>query len=278
MIAEPHPVIEKYAPVSVIIPCYCCTNTIERAINSVANQTVRPHEVILIDDASGDGTLEALLLLERAYPEWVKVVSLEHNQGAASARNAGWELASEPYIAFLDSDDAWHPQKIEIQYSYMTAHPEVVLCGHNHRLLKQNDIFPDWKVEGVEARKINKWELLVSNRFVTPSVMLKRDVDQRFFEKQRYMEDHMLWMSVVCSGAVVCRLDTQLAAIYKRAYGVTGLSSQVWSMERGDLGNYRRLYREKCINGLQLGMLGLFSLFKYLRRLVIYWTYYRWLK
>ena len=98
-----------------VVPCYRCAATIERAIASVAAQTQRPQEVILVDDASGDETLQQLYSLQSQYGEWIKVVALTTNVGAASARNAGWNVATQPYIAFLDSDDAWHPQKVAIQ-------------------------------------------------------------------------------------------------------------------------------------------------------------------
>lgn len=266
------------APVSVVIPCFRCAATIGRAVASIAQQTRKPAEVILVDDASGDGTLAVLQQLAQSYPGWLKVLQSDENRGAASARNAGWAAASQPYIAFLDADDAWHPQKIEIQYAYMCAHPEVILCGHRHRLIRQTGALPDWKVGEWKEERIHKWVLLLSNRFVTPSVMVRRDVGHRFVERQRYMEDHMLWLLLVCSGGAVVKLSAELAAIYKRPFGVMGLSAQVWSMERGDLGNYRRLYRAGCINGFQLGLLGLYSALKYLRRLLIYWGYLRWKK
>ena len=127
-------------------------------------------------------------------------------------------------------------------------------------------------------KRIRKWALLRSNKFVTPSVMLRRDIEHRFVEKQRYMEDHMLWLNIVCSGARVVKLSEELAAIYKEAFGVTGLSSQVWLMERSDLGNYRRLYLGGYIGGAQLTALVVYSTLKYVRRLIIYWGYLRWKK
>lgn len=262
--------------VTVVIPCFRCARTIVRAIDSVAKQTQKPAEVILVDDASGDDTLDVLREIEQTYCGWIKVIALQENMGAASARNAGWNAATQPYIAFLDSDDAWHPKKIEIQYAYMNAHPEVVLCGHGYRRLTQEDALPDWNITHYSAQLIRKWLLMLSNKFVTPSVMLRRDIGQRFFERQRYMEDHMLWLQIVCDGGVVAKLSTDLAAIYKRPFGIMGLSAQFWSMERSDLGNYRRLYRADCINGFQLAVLAVYSVLKYVRRLIIYWMYLRW--
>jgi len=264
-------------PVSVVIPCFRCSKTIGRAVDSILQQVQLPAEVILVDDASGDDTWALLLELETRYPGWVKAVQLPVNQGAASARNAGWAVASQPLLAFLDSDDAWHPKKIEIQFAFMNANPDVALSGHGFRLLKHN-MLPDWDVPPGSVKRVRKWALLLSNRFVTPSVMLRRDVGQRFVEKQRYMEDHMLWLKIICSGGHVVKLSTELAAIYKAPFGEAGLSSRVWLMERGDLGNYRRLYFGGFIKGYQFAMLVVYSTLKYVRRLLIYGTYLRWKK
>lgn len=265
-------------PVSVMIPCYRSARTIERAVASVAAQTVLPTEIVLIDDGSADDTRAVLHdLRSRHQPGWIRLVLLDQNVGAASARNAGWAVASQTYIAFLDADDAWHPRKIEIQYAYMSANPDVVLCGHGYRRLKQN-VLPDWNVVQGDAQRIRKWALMLSNQFVTPSVMVRRDVEQRFVEKQRYMEDHMLWLKIICSGGRVVKLSTELAAIYKEPFGVMGLSAQVWLMERGDLGNYRRLSEGRFITDYQFAVLVVFSVMKYLRRLLIYGGYLRWKK
>jgi len=266
----------KHALVSVVIPCYKCARTIERAVASVAAQTLLPAEVILVDDASGDDTRAVLQILsERFDPGWIKLVLLDQNVGAGSARNVGWGVAGQPHIAFLDADDAWHFRKMEVQYGYMAAHPDVVLCGHGVRVLKQG-VLPYWDVTEGHSQTISKWAMLVSNQFVTPSVMVKRDIGYRFTERQRYMEDHMLWLRIVCAGDRVVKLPVALAAIYKDPFGVTGLSSHVWLMERSDLGNFRRLYRDRCISGPQLAVLVIYSLLKYVRRLVIYAGYLRW--
>lgn len=120
-----------FADVSVVIPCYRCSDVIERAVTSVWEQTLRPAEVILVDDCSGDGTVDTLYALQKKFPpNWIKVIELEQNSGPGEARNAGWAAASHSYVAFLDADDSWHPQKIEIQYSWMIEHPDVVLTGH----------------------------------------------------------------------------------------------------------------------------------------------------
>jgi glycosyltransferase involved in cell wall biosynthesis len=248
-------------------------------LDSVLHQTQPPTEIILIDDASGDNTLSVLKTLEQQYMGRIKLIALQHNVGAASARNIGWAAATQPYLAFLDADDAWHPQKIALQYAYMQQHPDVVLCGHERRILAQQNEQPSWAVELPPiASDIRVGRLLLTNRFVTPSVMIRREVPQRFSEAQHYMEDHLLWMELACSGARVVKLDTALAAIYKQPFGEAGLSAQIWPMSKNDITNYHRLFRGGHISVLQWFLLTVYASLKSVRRLFIYWGYIRWIK
>ncbi len=113
------------AAVSVVIPCYRCGATIARAVASVLAQTLPVAEIILVDDASGDDTLAALEDIRRGHGDAaVRVLAAPANVGAGEARNLGWNAASQPWVAFLDADDAWHPRKIEIQYGWLLQHPQ----------------------------------------------------------------------------------------------------------------------------------------------------------
>ncbi len=268
--------LSTLAPVSAIIPCFRCTATIERAVASVVQQTQKPAELILVEDGSGDDTLAILQNLAKQYPDWIRVVAFPKNQGLANARNVGWAAATQKYVAFLDADDAWHPQKIEIQTAYMEAHPDIVLSGHGHKVFSHSADLPDWQIRAWQVRQIPKWSWLLSNKFVAPSVMVRGDITQRFVANRRYMEDHILWLEIVCSGQQVAKLSAELVAIYKNSFGVSGLSSHLWAMEQGELSNYQRLYDKNFINLAQWLMLSMYSLLKFTRRLVIYWGWLRW--
>lgn len=260
----------KTAPVSVVIPCFRCSKTIERAVSSVARQTALPHEIVLVDDHSGDGTLAVLEHLAGKYPQCrIKIVALPQNVGAGEARNAGWNASSGKYVAFLDADDAWHPRKIEIQYQYVASHDDVVLCGHGHKILEGLSGLPDWGIGDCSGEPVSRLSLLLSNPFVTPSVMIRRDVPYRFLDGRRYMEDHLLWMQIACAGLPVIKLSAELAAIYKLSFGESGLSSNITAMGKADLANYRHIYREGSINLVQFTGLAIYSMLKHLRRLCI---------
>lgn len=257
------------APVTVIVPCFRCAKVIGRAVDSIMNQTLIPKQIILIDDASDDDTLNVLYQIKRRYIDIISVITLEKNCGPSAARNIGWDLATQPYIAFLDADDSWHPKKIEIQYDYMCTHPSVVLSGHGFKKLSENDNFPDWKLNRWNTTAISKESLLLSNRFITPSVMLRSDIKRRFNPYQRHMEDHMLWLDIVFDGGKAIKISAALAAIHKHSFGASGLSSQLFKMEKGDLTNYRRLYRTGRIIWLLWFALSILSLVKFIRRIIV---------
>ncbi|MBE0472009.1 MAG: glycosyltransferase family 2 protein [Methyloprofundus sp.] len=257
----------EIANVSVVIPCYRCADTIVRAVKSVAAQTLKPYEVILVEDCSGDNTLEALYQLQSQYEkEWIKVIALKENSGPGTARNIGWDASEQDYIAFLDADDSWHPQKVEIQYGWMVKNQGVILTGHDFILNANKNNY----LEGlnVDFKKVNKWRLLFSNKFFTSSVMLKNNVTVRFPAGRKYCEDYYLWAEIAFANLKCYRVNLPLVILHKPAYGVSGLSANLWAMEKGELDVYRALYSKKLISGFQYLFFSFFSLIKYLKRVV----------
>jgi glycosyltransferase involved in cell wall biosynthesis len=262
----------KTVPVSVIIPCYNCCNTIERAILSVANQTACPAEVLLINDASTDNTLDRLSDLQKKYGNsWVRLISLQQNQGPGAARNAGWNQSREPCLAFLDADDAWHPEKVNFQYAWMKQHPEV--AATSHRCIQV--AFP---YSAMDLPKkcifypLSPFRLLIRNQMLTRSVMLHRRLPFRFPEDKRYSEDYCLWLEMVLNGINAWYLDMPLAVSFKSSYGEGGLSRDLAAMEKGELDTYMRLRRKKLLpTTLTIGLFG-FSLIKHFRRVIIHWA------
>lgn len=261
--------LNAVAPVSVVIPAFRAKATIAEAVDSVAKQTQLPLEVIVIDDGSKDGTgafVEELAL--RYDRNWLKVLELAENQGAASARNAGWSVARAEFVAFLDADDRWHPNKIEYQYEYMRTHPEVALCGHDYCIAPDSETVLNLANQALDEH-IPPLRLLLFNPLVTPSVMLRARVPFRFMPGKRHTDDHLLWMEIALSGLRVVKLAAPLAVIGKDLYGAGGLSSQMWAMEKGELHNYWHLKTTGMI-GLSAAIgLMTFSFAKYLRRLLI---------
>lgn len=261
-----------YAPVSVVIPCFRCSDTIDRAVESVFNQRLRPQEVILVEDCSGDKTLEKLYEVKERYPDgWIKVIALDINSGPGTARNKGWEMAQQEYVAFLDADDSWHPKKIEVQYGWMRSNPSSMITGHKCQVVSFSTNFEEGEVDGVrsddiKAQRVTLFSLLLRNKFQTPSVMVRRSVGVRMVEGKRYSEDYYTWLKIIYSEGEAHYLDYPLAFLHKSAYGEGGLSGSLWSLEKGELDTYIRCYKDGAINGLVLVFLLCFSYLKYLRR------------
>jgi glycosyltransferase involved in cell wall biosynthesis len=261
--------IPANVPVSVIIPCFRCSKTIRRAFSSVIQQTVKPAEIILVDDASDDDTLTVLQDLSDSFAESsVKILKLKKNIGAGSARNAGWDIASQPYVAFLDADDSWHPQKLSIQYEYMKANPQVSIVGHLCGVMRR---FPsnDSVRSNFKATRINKFWLLFKNAFSTPTVMLRKELPFRFCSGKRYAEDLLLWQQIAFSDLLIIRLEETLAYVHKARYGQGGLSANLWMMEKGEIDNFLKLHKSEMIGFLLTVAAVSFSIIKFIKRIVV---------
>lgn len=257
------------SPVSVVIPCYLCAQTVERAVESVLAQTFPPKEIWLVDDASPDhgATRQALAELTRRGTQrtTIRVIEQQVNRGPSAARNAGWNAATSTFVAFLDSDDSWHPRKLELQVAWMQAHPWVSASGHLqpqwHRTFR--DAPSSVEIGVHDARRIRPRALLWSNRLTTSSVIVRRDVQQRFAEDLRRCEDHLLWSQIALDGGELFRLEVPLAWMHKAPIGHSGLSGSRWSMRVGELMMYARLYRERRVSALTLAGLLPLSLIKH---------------
>lgn len=231
-----------------------------------------PTEIILVEDCSKDGTLTVLQELEYDYPGLIKIVQMRENQGAASARNAGWATATQPYIAFLDADDSWHSEKLRTQYEYMRDNADVALCGHQCAWIREDETPPTFTKEP-HLTKISACSLLFKNAFSTPTVMLKCDIPFRFQESKRCAEDLLLWQQIAFAGLQVVRMESPLAYVHKALYGASGLSAHLWKMERGELNNFATLYRTGSIGFLLYVAATFFSVIKFFKRLIM--TFHR---
>ena len=102
--------------ISVIIPFYNEEDYFDECLNSVLRQTYKNYEIIIVNDASRGEYKKKLKYYKNLYPDLIKIVHNEKNEGVAAARNKGIDLAKGKYIAFLDSDDEWMPlARISIQ-------------------------------------------------------------------------------------------------------------------------------------------------------------------
>lgn len=259
----------EVAPVSVVVPCYRCADTIADAVASVAVQILRPAEVLLVDDASGDGTRERLEELAQAYsPGWIKVLSMPRNGGPSGARNLGWECASQTWIAFLDADDSWHPHKLQLQMAVLARDPQIALLAHSMNVQTRDAPAPaltyPLKVK-VFGAHLMRWR----SSFPTASIVLRRDLPFRFDESRRRAEDFLLWAQILLSGYRCARINQVLASWHKPPYGAGGLSGDLMAMYVAGVDARRALYNQGLITRWQLHVLHVYGQARYARRRVI---------
>ena len=252
-------------PVSVVVPTHNSAATIGRALRSAASQSARPCEIVVVDDASSDDTVAVVAGLAGELPVPVRTIALPENLGPGTARNTGWDAATGDWVAFLDHDDAWHPEKLSVQHALMAAEPSLAMSGHLHAFRSGDD----WA--RVPARpsvvRFGLRDFLVRNRCSTPSVMVRRGIDQRFERGSSFAEDYLLWMRIVAAHGPCARIEAPLVHCANPAFGGSGLSGRMAAMERAELHNFRALHRDGSIGAVAATAAAGWSLAKFAVRL-----------
>ncbi len=185
--------------VSTIVPAYRAAATIGRAVDSALAQTLPPSEIIIVDDGSPDDLAGALA----PYGDRVRLVA-KPNGGAASARNFGIEQATGEWIAFLDADDYWEPQRLERQFDLVRRHPEVGFLASRFFTeepgsTRQPPLLHDAHLFDKVQHSSGALALAVAHRVWTTTVLVRRRVlgAHRFDEHLKTAEDIDLWIRLV---------------------------------------------------------------------------------
>lgn len=183
--------------VSVIIPTYNGRRWIGRAIDSVLVQSYRIIEIIVVDDCSTDDTID---FISTQYPD-VRVHRQNSNKGPSAARNAGIRIARGEFIAFLDSDDIWLPNKLEIQLNAVNKSDNWGICSTQRFKFRANQavIYPKVKTENKKIIIVDHLQLLKHNYVFTSSVIVNRSAlieSNGFDETLKRAEDWDLWLRI----------------------------------------------------------------------------------
>jgi glycosyltransferase involved in cell wall biosynthesis len=184
--------------VSVVIPYYRASQTIARAVGSALGQTVRPHEILIVDD----GCPEDAAAATRHFGTSVTLIR-KPNGGAASARNLGIEHGRSKWIAFLDADDYWEPTKLERQ---LVCSDGVGLVGSKWFTETPGEPrrfanIPDARFFGKRFKPNESEAFQVAMNLWTSVVLVRRDAlgDERFVPGLEPAEDRDLWIRLVAS-------------------------------------------------------------------------------
>jgi glycosyltransferase involved in cell wall biosynthesis len=154
--------------ISVIIPFYNRELYIDEAVQSVLAQTIKPLEIIIVNDCSRESSRRYL----DKYVHICKIVDLTTNVGLAGARNAGIRNARGQFIALLDDDDIWLPNKLEVQRRYMQEHPECSAVHCSVRAFFSNK--PDEVWQFFESGPMTLAQALTYHHWVIPSTVMVR--------------------------------------------------------------------------------------------------------
>ena len=178
--------------VTVIIPTYNRADFLAEAVDSVLNQTWKDLETLVVDDGSTDRTRELIARYGKRLKYFYK-----KNEGPSSARNVGIREALGTYVAFLDSDDVWEPEKLSIQMDFMRKHPEIKLVCTDSSVIDSRE-----SREGKLKKDLmgNLFSLLYSNSFIrTSTVLMNKACFQEvgyFDERYQSAEDYDVWLRV----------------------------------------------------------------------------------
>lgn len=189
--------------VSVIVPTFNRRELVCQAIDSVLAQTFSDYELIIVDDGSTDGTGEAIA----AYGDRIRYCWQE-NQGESVARNRGIALAQGEYIALLDSDDLWEPEKLQVQAAVLDAEPEVLVVGCQSWAVDEQGVrvSPHPMGQITDAMQLRYCALRETNHFYGggSTAMIRHNalgVDP-FSVGIYYGEDWDLWLRIAARGEI----------------------------------------------------------------------------
>ena len=253
--------------ISVVIPMYNAAKTIERALNSIKDQTFKcNYQIIVVNDGSKDNSQEIVEKYIADNPQLNITLINQLNGGVSKARNTGLKHASGNLIAFLDSDDAWKEEKIEEQLKIFKNHYNVDFLGTG---------FAGFGIKAKigKLKKISFEDLLFRNYFQPSTILMKREIVDKvgyFDENQKYAEEGNYFFRV--SKDFKCFFLNQELIVFgdgKSGFGESGLSANLKEMEKGELKNLKFAYENKWIGFGLYFVTVCFSLLKYLRRIVI---------
>lgn len=207
--------------VSVIMPAYNAEKYIAETIDSVRKQTWKNWELIIIDDCSSDKTTEIVESFIKS-DDRIFLVRLDKNQGGpAGPRNTGVKNARGEWVAFLDSDDIWHPRKIELQLT------KTITSGQEFSCTQMNDFYGTSEINfktpiKINSRLLSYWTQQIKGRIPTSSVVARKSLLLSFpfneNPKYRAVEDYQCWLRILSAGKACLKISFPLL-FYRKSPG-----------------------------------------------------------
>ena len=180
--------------ISVVIPVFNREALIARAIDSVLSQTLHAYEIIVVDDGSTDNTPNIL----KSYHDKIRVITIA-NSGVSKARNVGIKNSQGRWICLLDSDDIWHPTKLEEQKRYHDKYPTIMISHTAEKWIRNDKEIKQKKAH----QKPSGWcfeENIDFCKIAPSTIMIEKSVFEKvgyFDEALEVCEDYDLWLRVL---------------------------------------------------------------------------------
>lgn len=209
----------EFPLISVIMPAYNAENFIGESIRSVIHQTYENWELLIIDDASKDNTVEAVKQISED-DERLKLHILPTNQGAGFARNIGIKAAKGTYITFLDADDLWRSQKLEIQLRFMQQH-KIDVSFSDYELIDETGKSLNLKIEALPQLSLNK--LIRANYIGNLTGMYHNEkLGKVYCPPIRKRQDWAMWIEIVKIAGKAYGIQKNLASYRVRENSISG--------------------------------------------------------
>lgn len=179
--------------VSIITPVYNSEAHIEECINSVLSQSLSEWELLLIDDYSSDSSISIIKKYAQSDPR-IKFYLFKKNVGAGIARNKGIEISKNRFIAFLDSDDYWHEDKLKLQINFMLKNKIEFSYSYFYELNKSDQV----KKIITAPKKIDLSKLLFNNYIKTLTAIYDtKRIGKIYMPDYRKRQDWGLWFNIL---------------------------------------------------------------------------------
>lgn len=230
--------------VSIIMPCYNASNFIRQSIDSVLKQSFTDWELLVIDDVSSDDSCE-IVASYATKDKRINLLRMDNNGGAANARNKGIGCANGRYIAFLDSDDIWLPNKLQRQIDFM-ADKQVALCYSAYRIIDEEG--KEKSVYRLPKTKVDYTTLLSGSVIGNLTAVYDSHQLGKVYMHQVGHEDYVLWLEILKRIDYALGIDEILAEYRVQSTSLSGNKIRAaqwqWRIYRDieKLGRLRSLY------------------------------------
>lgn len=202
--------------VSIVMPTYNCSLFIEDTIISVINQSYKNWELIIVDDCSTDNTHEIVNKYLKNYN--IKYIILSNNLGAALARNRGIELAQGRFIAFLDSDDIWYPQKLAIQIKSMIDNNWFFSCTGYDKINEDGKDLGNY----ISTELVKNYKDLLKNCPGNSTVIYDAsNLGKYYIPDIKRRNDYIMWLMIIKNAKKIYGINSSLGAHRVRHEGIS---------------------------------------------------------